>query len=76
MEIEFITHHRDAMKNQIATVIAMHGATVSDDVLEEFLMFYDYNGSEATIENVYSWCRKRYTTNQKYDAQYSIALSL
>ncbi len=76
MEIEIITHHRSAMKNQITTVIAMHGAAVDDDVLEEFLMFYDYNGSEATIENVYSWCRKMFTTNQKYDAQYNIALAL
>lgn len=76
MNIEVITYHREAMKNQISTVIAMHGATVSEEVIEEFLSFYDYNGSEAAIENVYAWCRKMFTTNHKYDAQYSIALAL
>jgi len=76
MNIEVITHHRDAVKNQIETVIAMHGATVSEQVIEEFLSFYDFNGSEAVIANVYAWCRKRYTTGHVYDAQYNIALAL
>ena len=52
MNIEVIQHHRNTARFHIRNVLMDHRIKPCNNLIEEFLCFYDYNGLDATIQNV------------------------
>ena len=57
MDIEVIQHHRNKAETIINNTLLANGVQPSTSLIEEFLSFYDYNGLQATINNIYQYSK-------------------
>ena len=57
MNIEVIQHHRNKAETIINSTLRANGVQPTASLTEEFLSFYDYNGLQATITNIYHYSK-------------------
>ena len=57
MDIEVIQHHRNKAETIINSTLRANGVQPTTSLIEEFLSFYDYNGLQATINNIYQYSK-------------------
>ena len=57
MNIEVIQHHRNKAETIIDSTLRANGVQPTASLIEEFLSFYDYNGLQATINNIYHYSK-------------------
>ncbi len=57
MNIEVIQYHRNTAESIINRTLRSNGIQPTASLTEEFLSFYDYNGLQSTINNIYSYSR-------------------
>ena len=57
MDIEVIQHHRNRAERIIEETMRANGIPAVDYLVAEFLSFYDYNGLQATINNIYQYSK-------------------
>ena len=57
MDIEVIQHHRNKAESIINRTLLSNGIQPTASLTEEFLSFYDYNGLQSTINNIYNYSR-------------------
>jgi hypothetical protein len=57
MDIEVIENHRNRAERIIEETMRANGIPAVDYLVEEFMSFYDYNGLDATINNVSSYAK-------------------
>ena len=57
MDIEVIQHHRNKAETIIDSTLRANGVQPTASLIEEFLSFYDYNGLQATINNIYHYSK-------------------
>ncbi len=69
MDIEVIMNHRVKAKGMIANAIRDTGINPTTSLVEEFLCFYDYNGLNETLNNVYRYAN---TVTNRLEDQYYI----
>ena len=57
MNIEVIQHHRNKAETIIDSTLRANGVQPTASLIEEFLSFYDYNGLQETINNIYHYSK-------------------
>ena len=57
MNIEVIQHHRNKAESIINRTLHANGVQPTAALTEEFLSFYDYNGLQSTINNIYHYTK-------------------
>ena len=57
MNIEVIQHHRNKAESIINRTLHANGVQPTASLTEEFLSFYDYNGLQSTINNIYHYTK-------------------
>ena len=57
MDIEVIQHHRNKAETIINNTLRANGVQPTASLTEEFLSFYDYNGLQETINNIYHYSK-------------------
>ena len=57
MDIEVIQHHRNKAETVINSTLRANGVQPTASLTEEFLSYYDYNGLQATINNIYKYSK-------------------
>ena len=57
MDIEVIQNHRRRAELIIDNTLWANGISPTPALVEEFLSFYDYNGLQATINNIYHYSK-------------------
>ena len=57
MDIEVIQHHRNKAETIIDSTLRANGVQPTASLIEEFLSFYDYNGLQETINNIYHYSK-------------------
>ena len=57
MDIEVIQNHRRRAELIIDNTLWANGISPTPALVEEFLSFYDYNGLQATISNIYHYSK-------------------
>jgi len=65
MDIEVIMNHRVRAEGIISNALRDTGINPTSPLVEEFLSFYDYNGLNETLNNVYRYANK--VTNRLED---------
>ena len=57
MDIEVIQNHRRRAELIIDNTLWANGIKPTPALVAEFLSFYDYNGLQATINNIYQYSK-------------------
>lgn len=57
MDIEVIQNHRSRAELIIDNTLWANGITPTPALVAEFLSYYDYNGLQATINNIYQYTK-------------------
>ena len=57
MDIEVIQHHRNKAETIINRTLRANGVQPTASLTEEFLSYYDYNGLQSTINNIYHYTK-------------------
>ena len=57
MDIEVIQNHRRRAELIIDNTLYNSGINPTPDLVAQFLSFYDYNGLQATITNIYQYSK-------------------
>ena len=57
MDIEVIQHHRNKAETIINSTLLANGVDPNSSLIQEFLSFYDYNGLQETINNIYQYSK-------------------
>ena len=57
MDIEVIQHHRNKAETIINSTLRANGVHPTASLTEEVLSFYDYNGLQETINNIYHYSK-------------------
>ena len=57
MDIEVILNHRCKAETVINSTLRANGVQPTASLTEEFLSFYDYNGLQETINNIYHYSK-------------------
>lgn len=68
MDIEVIQNHRNKAERIIANKLRDSGINPTPALVEEFLSYYDYNGLNETISNVYRYANT--VTNRLEDQRH------
>ena len=57
MDIEVIQNHRNKAETIINSTLRTNGVQPTASLIEDFLSYYDYNGLQATINNIYQYSK-------------------
>ena len=57
MDIEVIQNHRRRAELIIDNTLWANGISPTPDLVAQFLSYYDYNGLQATINNIYQYTK-------------------
>ena len=57
MDIEVIQNHRHRAELIISNTLYNSGINPTQALIAEFLSYYDYNGLQATINNIYKYSK-------------------